>query len=106
MTNESVYDDIIEMKIDEEKLYRLTKYKGKEIKETDHNTIIIEINDARQQQKEIKESYGTQKIKMAGNYTKKKQKEIKIWIKHGKVRMCRKNGKIGWRFQTRSWESP
>ena len=29
MTNESVYDDIIEMKIDEEKLYRLTKYKGK-----------------------------------------------------------------------------
>ena len=50
MTNESVYDDIIEMKIDEEKLYRLTKYKGKEIKETDHNTMIIEINDVRQQQ--------------------------------------------------------
>ena len=29
MTNQSVYDDIIEMIIDEEKLYRLTKYKGK-----------------------------------------------------------------------------
>ena len=51
MTNESVYDDIIEMKIDEEKLYRLTKYKGKESKETDHNTIIIEINDVRKPQK-------------------------------------------------------
>ena len=50
MTNQSVYDDIIEMIIDEEKLYRLTKYKGKEIKETDHNTIIIEINDVRQKQ--------------------------------------------------------
>ena len=45
--------------------------------------------------KEIKESYGTQKIKMAGNYTKKKQKEIKIWIKHGKVRMYKKNLKNG-----------
>ena len=54
MTNESVYDDIIEMKVDEEKLYRLTKYKGKEIKETDHNTILIEINDVRQQQKREK----------------------------------------------------
>ena len=51
MTNESIYDDIIEMKVDEEKLYRLTKYKGKEITETDHNTIIIEMNDTRQQQK-------------------------------------------------------
>ena len=51
MTNQSVYDDIIEMKIDEEKLYRLIKYKGKEIKETDHNTIIVEINDTRQTQK-------------------------------------------------------
>ena len=54
MTNQSVYDDIIEMKIDEEKLYRLTKYKGKEIKETDHNTIIVEINDTRQTQKKDK----------------------------------------------------
>ena len=33
------------------KNYRLTNYKGKEIKETDHNTIIIEINDNRQHQK-------------------------------------------------------
>ena len=33
------------------KNYRLTNYKGKEIKETDHNTIIIEINDSRQHQK-------------------------------------------------------
>ena len=63
MTNESVYDDIIEMKIDEEKLYRLTKYKGKEIKETDHNTIIIEINDTRQIQKKDK------KIKWNTKYT-------------------------------------
>ena len=54
MTNQSVYDDIIEMKIDEEKLYRLTKYKGKEIKETDHNTIIVEINDTKQTQKKDK----------------------------------------------------
>ena len=54
MTNESVYDDIIEMKVDEEKLFRLTKYKGKEMKETDHNTIMIEINDARQHQKKDK----------------------------------------------------
>ena len=54
MTNESVYDDIIEMKVDEEKLYRLTNYKGKEIKETDHNTILIELNDVRQQQKREK----------------------------------------------------
>ena len=45
MTNESIYDDIIEMKIDEEKLYRLTKYKGNEVKETDHNTIIITLKD-------------------------------------------------------------
>ena len=45
MTNESLYEDLIEMKIDEEKLLRLTKYKGKEIKETDHNTIIIKIED-------------------------------------------------------------
>ena len=51
MTNESVYDDIIEMKIDEEKLYRLTNYKGKEMTETDHNTIIIEMNDTRLAQK-------------------------------------------------------
>ena len=54
MTNQSVYDDIIEMNIDEEKLYRLTKYKGKEITETDHNTIILEINDTRQHQKKDK----------------------------------------------------
>ena len=54
MTNESVYDDIIEMKVDEEKLFRLTKYKGKEMKETDHNTIMIEINDTRQHQKKDK----------------------------------------------------
>ena len=45
MTNKSLYEDLIEMKIDEEKLLRLTKYKGKEIKETDHNTIIIKIED-------------------------------------------------------------
>ena len=51
MTNQSTFDDIIEMKIDEEKLYRLTNYKGKEVKETDHNTIIIEMNDTRQAQK-------------------------------------------------------
>ena len=50
MPNESIYD-IIDMKIDEEKVYRLTNYKGKEIKETDHNTIIVEINDSRQHQK-------------------------------------------------------
>ena len=56
MTNQSVYDDIIEMTIDEEKLYRLTKYKGKEIKETDHSTIIVEINDTRQTQKKDKKS--------------------------------------------------
>ena len=51
MTNQSTFDDIIEMKIDEEKLYRLTNYKGKEMKETDHNTIIIEMNDTRLAQK-------------------------------------------------------
>ena len=50
VTNESIYDDIVEMNIDEEKLYRLTNYKGKETKETDHNTIIVELNDARQHQ--------------------------------------------------------
>ena len=63
MTNQSVYDDIIEMKIDEENLYRLTKYKGKEVIETDHNTIIIEINDTRQIQKKDK------KIKWNTKYT-------------------------------------
>ena len=51
ITNQSTYDDIIEMKIDEEKLYRLTNYKGKEMTETDHNTIIIEMNDTRLAQK-------------------------------------------------------
>jgi len=51
MTNQSIYDDIIEMKIVEEKIYRLTNYKGKEMKETDHNTITIEMNDTRQIQK-------------------------------------------------------
>ena len=45
MTNESIYEDVVEMKIDEEKIYRLTKYGGREIKETDHNTIIIQIKD-------------------------------------------------------------
>ena len=54
VTNESIFDDIIEMKIDEEKLYRLTNYKGKEAIETDHNTIIIEINDAKQHQETSK----------------------------------------------------
>ena len=29
MTNESVYDDIMEMKVDEEKLFRITKNKEK-----------------------------------------------------------------------------
>lgn len=38
------------MKIDKEKLYRLTNYKGKESKETDHNTIIVELNDVKQHQ--------------------------------------------------------
>ena len=33
-----------------EKLYRLTNYKGKESKETDHNTIIVELNDVKQHQ--------------------------------------------------------
>ena len=77
MTNESIYDDIIEMKVDEEKLYRLTNYKGKEIKETDHNTIILEINDIRQHQKREKKIRWNTKIKMAGQYTKKIQIIIK-----------------------------
>ena len=47
MTNQSTFDDIIEIKIDEEKLYRLTDHKGTEMKETDPNTIIIEMNDTR-----------------------------------------------------------
>ena len=97
MTNESVYDDIIEMKIDEEKLYRLTKYKGKEIKETDHNTIIIEINDARQQQKRDKKviwntknkngwklyKENTERNKALDQTWKSKdvQKEFKEWMK-------------------------
>ena len=55
MTNESIYEDIIEMKIDEEKIYRLTNYKGKIKTETDHNTILIEINDDRQRQKKEKQ---------------------------------------------------
>merc|ERR1711915_1046960 len=39
---------------------RLTKYKGKEIKETDHNTIIIETNDTRQiQNKDKKVKWNT-----------------------------------------------
>ena len=76
MTNQSVYDDIIEMIIDEEKLYRLTKYKGKEIKETDHNTIIIEMNDTRQIQNKDKKLNGIQKIKKDGKYTKKSQKTM------------------------------
>ena len=33
-TNQSACDDIIEKKIDEEKLYSLTKYNRKEIKES------------------------------------------------------------------------
>ena len=55
LTNESIFEDIKEMKIDEEKLYRLTKYKGREIKETDHNTMIIEINDEVIKQKKEKQ---------------------------------------------------
>ena len=55
MTNESIYEDIIEMKIDEEKIYRLTNYKGKIKTETDHNTILIEINDDKQRQKKEKQ---------------------------------------------------
>ena len=97
MTNESVYDDIIEMKIDEEKLYRLTRYKGKEIKETDHNTIIIEINDVRQQQKRDKRVKWNTKNKNGWNLYKENternkdldqtwkskdvQKEWKEWMK-------------------------
>ena len=58
MTNESLYEDLIEMKIDEEKLLRLTKYKGKEIKETDHSTIIIKIEDeVVKQRKEKQQGY-------------------------------------------------
>ena len=55
MTNESIYEDIVEMKVDEEKIYRLTNYKGRVKTETDHNTIIIEINDDRQKQKKEKQ---------------------------------------------------
>jgi len=51
MTNENLYEDVTRMKIDEEKLFRLTKYKRRNIKETDHNTIIIEINDEIKKQK-------------------------------------------------------
>ena len=54
VTNENLYEDIIKMTVDEEKLYRLTKYKGREVKETDHNTIIIEINDEKLKQKKEK----------------------------------------------------
>ena len=51
MSNVNVYEDIREMRIDEEKLYRPTKYRGKKTKETDHNTIIIELNDERPRQR-------------------------------------------------------
>ena len=116
MTNESVYDDIIEMKIDEEKLYRLTNYKGKEIKETDHNTIIIEINDTRQQQKRDKKVIWNTKNKDGWEIYKENternkdldqtweskdvQKEWKEWMKVvnkilgeslGKIRISDKN---------------
>ena len=55
MTNESMYEDIIEMNIDEDKIYKLTKYKGKEAIESDHNTILIDINDDRVRQKKEKQ---------------------------------------------------
>ena len=55
MTNESVYEDITEMYIDEDKIYKLTKYKGKKAIETDHNPILIDINDDRVRQKKEKQ---------------------------------------------------
>merc|ERR1712106_443813 len=55
MTNESIYEDITEMYIDEDKIYKLTKYKGKTAIETDHNTILIDINDDRVSQKKEKQ---------------------------------------------------
>ena len=62
------------MNIDEEKLYRLTNYKGKETKETDHNTIIVELNDARQHQETDKKvRWNKNNKKKAGKYTKKIQ---------------------------------
>jgi len=56
MTNESIYEDITEMYIDEDKIYKLTKYKGKKAIETDHNTILIDINDDRVSQLRKKSS--------------------------------------------------
>merc|ERR1739842_236114 len=71
LTNESIFEDIKEMKIDEEKLYRLTKYKGREIKETDHNTMIIEINDeVIKQKKEKQYRWNTKSKKGWLNYEK------------------------------------
>jgi len=53
-TNINLYEDIINMKIDEDRLHKLTKYSGKEIIETDHNTITVEINDDKPNQKREK----------------------------------------------------
>ena len=55
VTNQGIYEDIIEMKIDEDKIYKLTNYKRKEAVETDHNTILIDINDDRLRQKKEKQ---------------------------------------------------
>merc|ERR1739842_294154 len=42
-------------KIDEDKIYKLTNYNRKEAVETDHNTILIDINDDRLRQKKEKQ---------------------------------------------------
>ena len=84
MINQSVYDDIIEIKIDEETLYSLTKYNRKEIKETDHNRIIVEISGIRQTQKKGKKSYGIQKQKRMENIQRNNRYIMQIQMKYGK----------------------
>ena len=109
-TNECVYDDIIEMKVDEEKIYRLTKYKGKELKESDHNTIIIEMNDTRLKQKKDKKTrWNTQNTegwkvykeitehnkKLDGTWRSDNvQKEWENWIEVTSKILCEALGKI------------
>ena len=84
MTNENVYEDITEMEIDEEKVYRLTKYKGKEIKETDHNTIFIKIkDDIAKQRKEKQHIWKTNNKESWDNYksiTEDNEELDQTWI--------------------------
>ena len=70
VTNKSVYDDIKYMKIDEEGLYRLSKYRKNEIKETDHNTVIIVIDDSIVQKRKKMKGNGILTKKMGGKNTK------------------------------------